>query len=70
MSCSKENPRKDYLLGPVDGLLGDPLWPTYRLWTTFENHWGQAQLLKDTGHEAGVLSEAEGPGTSTMAILV
>lgn len=70
MPCSKENPRKDYLLGPVDGLLGDPLRPTCRPWTTFENRCGQSQLLKDTGHEAGVLSEAEEPGTSMMAILV
>lgn len=69
MSCSKEIPRKDYLLGPVDGLLGDPLWPTCRLWTTFENHCGQAQLLKATGHEAGVLSEVEGPSTSMVALL-
>lgn len=70
MSCSKENPRKGRVWGPIGSLLGNPLWPTSRLWTTFENHCGQAQLLEGTEHKAGVLSEVEGHGISMMAIRV
>lgn len=36
----------------------------------FENHCGEAQLLKGIGHKAGVLSEVEGCGTSVMAKLL